>query len=62
MTDADRIEGLLDLVAPDRSAVVNAGPPLAVLGLAEEFARGRYRPTRAGWALLGDKGRAYQTR
>lgn len=62
MTDPDRIEALLDLVDPEREAPTSQGSALAVLGLAEEVARGRYRPTRAGWALLGDKGRAFQTR
>lgn len=62
MTDADRIEALLDLVDPDREPVATRGPALAVLGLAEELTRGRYHPTRAGWALLGDKGRAFKTR
>jgi hypothetical protein len=61
-TDAERIEALLDLVDPERSPNPGNGPELQVLGLAEGSAKGGYSPTRAGWALLGDKGRVYRPR
>jgi predicted HTH transcriptional regulator len=60
MTDAERIEALLDLVDPARAATVNRGRELAVLGLAEPTTKGGYRPTNAGWVLMGDRGRAFQ--
>ena len=62
MTDAERIEALLDLVDPDRSPQSDRGQQLAVLGLATLGPKGKgpYRPTSAGWALMGDKGRAFQ--
>lgn len=60
MSDPDRIEALLNLVDPARSGAVNQGRELAVLGLAEIGAKGGYRPTNAGWVLLGDQGRAFQ--
>lgn len=60
MTDRDRIEALLNLVDPARAGAVNQGRELAVLGLAEAGARGGYRPTNAGWVMLGDRGRAFQ--
>jgi hypothetical protein len=60
MNDADRIEALLDLVDPDRSPAESRGPQLVVLGLAASQPKGGYRPTNAGWALLGDKGRPFR--
>lgn len=62
MTDAERIEALLDLVDPARVVDVNRGPELTVLGLAEAVAKGGYRPTNAGWVLIGNRGRAFQPR
>ena len=62
MTDAERFNALLDLVDPDRSGNSQRGAELAVLGLAERMPKGGYVPTRAGWALMGDKGRAFQSR
>ena len=61
MTDADRIEALLDLVDPERANASPRASELAVLGLAVRSAKGTFQPTRAGWALLGDKGRAYKS-
>lgn len=58
MTDDERLGALLDLVDPERAAQPGAGEALAVLGLAERQGR-RFRPTRAGWNLLGDRGRAF---
>jgi hypothetical protein len=58
MTDDDRIEALLALVDPDRTADMDATRRLMVVGLAESAGRG-YRPTTVGWVLLGDRGRRY---
>lgn len=60
MTDAERIEALLDLVDPDRAANVNRGQELVVLGLAVAKSKGGYTPTNAGWVLIGSRGRAFQ--
>lgn len=60
MNDAERIEALLDLVDPDRPPAESRGPQLAVLGLAAAMPKGGFRPTRAGWSLLGDKGRPFR--
>ena len=60
MNDADRIEALLDLVDPDRQPADSRGSQLAVLGLAAPTAKGGYRPTIAGWSLLGERGRAFR--
>ena len=62
MTDAERIEALLHLVDPARAGNENRGRELTVLGLAEAVAKGGYRPTNAGWAMLGARGRAFQPR
>lgn len=61
MNDADRIEALLDLVDPDRPSPESRGPQLAVLGLAAALPKGGYRPTKAGWSVLGDKGRGFRS-
>lgn len=61
MTDAQRIEALLDLVDPSRAGGTNRGQELAVLGLASSTgSRGTYRPTKAGWVMMGNQGRAFQ--
>lgn len=60
MTDAERIEALLDLVDPARIGNQNRGRELTVLGLAEAAAKGSYRPTNAGWVMIGDRGRAFR--
>jgi hypothetical protein len=62
MTDAERIEALLDLVDPARTGNVSRGPELVVLGLAETVAKGGHKPTNAGWVLIGNRGRAFQPR
>lgn len=49
MTDAERIEALLDLVDPARAGNENRGRELTVLGLAEAVAKAvTARPTPAG--------------
>ena len=60
MNDAERIEALLDLVDPDRPPTESRGPQLTVLGLAAPMPKGGYRPTNAGWVLLGDQGRPFR--
>lgn len=60
MNDQERIEALLDLVDAERPPAEGLGPKLAVLGLASLGAKGRYRPTVAGWSLLGERGRAFR--
>ena len=62
MTDPQRIDALLDLVDPQRTPDSDTGNKLVVLGLAQRAAKGVCRPTNAGWALLGDRGRAFQGR
>lgn len=58
MTDAERIEALLDLADPERPADPETVNGLVVLGLAERH-RNSFRPTAAGWVLLGDRGRPF---
>ncbi|GAD60522.1 hypothetical protein [Brevundimonas abyssalis] len=60
MTDAERVDALLDLVDPDRTEDRARSARLMVLGLAERTGRG-HRPTIAGWNLLGDRGRAFRS-
>ncbi|AQR63148.1 hypothetical protein BZG35_16960 [Brevundimonas sp. LM2] len=60
MTDAERIDALLDMVDPERMPNVSRGAELAVLGLALAKAKGGYQPTNAGWVLIGNRGRAFQ--
>lgn len=58
MTDADCIEALLDLADPERTADPERVSRLVVLGLAERHRNG-FRPTSAGWVVMGDRGRAF---
>lgn len=60
MTDAERIEALLDLVDSERGPGTDRGPELVILGLAEKLPKTGFRPTRAGWALMGDRGRPFR--
>ncbi len=62
MTDPERIDALLDMVDPARMANESRGPELAVLGLAVAKAKGGYQPTNAGWVMIGNRGRAFQSR
>ncbi|MFJ6024308.1 hypothetical protein ACIQC9_06900 [Brevundimonas sp. NPDC092305] len=59
MTDAERIEALLDIVDDTRTEVRGASEKLVVTGHAERRGRAGYWPTRAGWVLLGDRGRPF---
>lgn len=58
MTDADRIEALLDIVDELRSENLSQSQKLHVLGLVERKGKG-FWPTNAGWFVLGDRGRAF---
>lgn len=58
MTDADRIEALLDLVDKTRTERLDLSEQLAVVGLAERKGRG-FWPTNAGWNLMGSRGRPF---
>ena len=60
MTDAERVEALLDMVDPARPTTPSRGPELAVLGLAVAKPKRGYQPTNAGWVLIGNRGRAFQ--
>lgn len=62
MTDAERVEALLDLPDPQRSAEAENGARLVVLGLAVSGGNSKksYSPTNVDWALLGDRGRSFQ--
>ena len=52
MTDAERIDALLDMVDSGRMPNVSRGP--------EAKSKGGYQPTNAGWVLIGNRGRAFQ--
>ena len=58
MTDAERIEALLDLVEEARAETPALTRQLVVLGLAERSGRG-HQPTNAGWNLLGRRVRRF---
>lgn len=60
MTDPERIEALLDIVDGTRSESAERSQKLAVVGLAERRGKG-FRPTTAGWNLLGDQGREFDS-
>ncbi|MBB5745189.1 hypothetical protein [Brevundimonas variabilis] len=59
MTEADRIEALLDIVDESRSENRDCSEKLVVLGYAERRGKKGYWPTQAGWNFLGDRGRAF---
>lgn len=61
MNDQERFEALLDLVDPERTADPDRGRQLAVFGLAQEAGRNGFRPTTAGWNLLGARGSAFRS-
>lgn len=60
MTDADRLDALLDIVDPERTEDPDRSRQLFVFGLAREAGRKGYRPTTAGWNLLGAKGAQFR--
>lgn len=59
MTDADRLEALLDIVDEARPEDSTRSEQLVVLGYAERRGRNRLWPTNAGWNFLGDRGRPF---
>jgi hypothetical protein len=59
MTDADRIEALLDIVDDSRSEQAGVSERLAVLGLVERRGKARFWPTNAGWNLMSARGRPF---
>ena len=59
MTDADRIEALLDIVDPERTERPDQSEKLSIQGYVERRTKNRFWPTNAGWNLLGDRGRAF---
>ena len=59
MTDADRIEALLDIVDDSRTEQPAASEQLAVLGLVERRGKARFGPTNAGWNLMSHLGRPF---
>lgn len=59
MTDADRIEALLDIVDGTRTAHHGQSEQLVVNGYAERRGRNGFWPTNAGWNLLGERGRPF---
>ena len=59
MTDADRIEALLDIVDATRAESRAQSEKLAVLGYVERRGRKGFWPTNAGWTVLGERGRAF---
>ena len=59
MTDAERIEALLDIVDESRSEVRAQSEKLVVLGYAERRGKNGFWPTNAGWNFLGQRGRPF---
>ena len=59
MTDAERIEALLDIVDDTRPESRDQSEKLAVLGFVERRGKNKFWPTTAGWNLMGDRGRVY---
>lgn len=60
MDECDIIEALLDIVDDTRSEDQGRSERLVVLGYAERSGkRGGFRPTNAGWNILGERGRSF---
>jgi hypothetical protein len=59
MTEADKLEALLDIVDASRTESRAQSEKMAVLGYVERRGRKGFWPTNAGWNLLGDQGRAF---
>jgi uncharacterized membrane protein len=60
MTPAERLEAMLDLADPERTASAESARRLMVLGLAEPAGKSGARLTSAGWSELGEPGRAFR--
>ena len=61
MNDPERINALLDLADPERKSDPEDVTELVVLGLAERIGKSGFRPSTAGWSLLGALGRGFRT-
>lgn len=59
MTDIEAIEALLDIVDTTRPERREQSERLAVLGYVERRGRKGFWPTKAGWNVLGDRGRPF---
>lgn len=59
MTDADRIEALLNIVDETRAQSRDESEKLVVLGFVERRGKSGFTPTNAGWNLMSDRGRAF---
>ncbi|WIY69030.1 hypothetical protein KB221_13220 [Aquidulcibacter paucihalophilus] len=59
MTEADKLEALLDIVDASRTESRTQSEKMAVLGYVERRGRKGFWPTNAGWNLLGAQGRAF---
>lgn len=59
MTDADRIEALLNIVDESRTENRDESEKLVVFGFAQRRGKSGFWPTNAGRNLMGDRGRAY---
>ena len=61
VTEAERINALLDIVDGDRTQDAETSAKLVVLGLAERSGKPvKLRPTNAGWNLMGQLGRPFR--
>ena len=60
MTPNERLETMLDLADPERTATAEGIRLLMVLGLAEPACKTGVRLTSAGWSELGEPGRAFR--
>ena len=60
MTEDQTVEALLDIIDSERAEIRDLSAQLTVLGLAERTGKSAFRPTSAGWNLLGDKGRKHR--
>jgi hypothetical protein len=61
MNDPERINALLDLADPERTSDPRVAAELIVLGLAERVGKAGFRPSTAGWSLLGALGRRFRS-
>lgn len=61
VTHDQSVEALLDIVDKDRTATEANSAQLVVLGLAVRHPKRGYSPTNAGWNVMGQRGRAFDT-
>jgi hypothetical protein len=59
MTDAERIDALLNIVDEARPERREESEKLSVLGFAARRGKQGFWPTNAGWNLMGEQGRPY---